>query len=84
MKDLDDVCEERINGHWVRRAVAEVLTAAARSPIRCPECHGRVRAHKEGTTGQRAHFEHMKRHEGCSLKKSTFSGRRARHPEALE
>lgn len=83
MLNENDVCEERINGRWSARTVAEVLAAAARGPIRCPECHGRVRAHKEGTTGQRAHFEHMRRHDGCSLK-STFNGRKTRHPDALE
>lgn len=83
MSDSEDICQERVNGQWVIRTIAEVQAAPARGPIRCPECHGPVRPHKQGTTGQRAHFEHRKRHEGCSLKKSTFNGRRSRHPDAL-
>lgn len=32
----------------------------------CRECGEPVRPHKEGTTGQAAHFEHKKRNPGCS------------------
>jgi len=32
----------------------------------CLECGEYVRPHKEGTTGQAAHFEHKKRNPGCS------------------
>lgn len=63
--------------------VADILRMEPRPLLRCPECHGRVRAHKEGTTGQRAHFEHFAAHSGCSLK-PTFRGVRSRHPEALD
>jgi hypothetical protein len=34
---------------------------------RCIECHEPVRAHKTGTTGQSAHFEHLKKNPRCSL-----------------
>jgi hypothetical protein len=33
---------------------------------RCAECHERVRVHKAGTTGQRAHFEHLQHNARCS------------------
>jgi hypothetical protein len=34
---------------------------------RCIECHEPLRAHKTGTTGQAAHFEHLKSNPRCSL-----------------
>ncbi len=36
-------------------------------PFRCRECNEFVRPHKEGTTGQAAHFEHRESSPGCSL-----------------
>ncbi len=33
----------------------------------CRECGEYVRPHREGTTGQGAHFEHRRRSPGCSL-----------------
>ena len=36
----------------------------------CPGCHQPVRAHKEGTTGQAAHFEHMTRNDMCAWDES--------------
>jgi hypothetical protein len=33
--------------------------------FRCVECGQRVRAHKKGTTGQAAHFEHMAANPRC-------------------
>jgi hypothetical protein len=35
--------------------------------FRCRECAELVRPHKEGTTGQAAHFEHRRRSSGCRL-----------------
>jgi|ERR1044071_5924816 hypothetical protein len=35
--------------------------------VYCRECGEQVRAHKTGTTGQAAHFEHLRRNLGCSL-----------------
>jgi formylmethanofuran dehydrogenase subunit E len=34
--------------------------------FRCSECGERVRAHKKGTTGQEAHFEHLAANSRCS------------------
>ena len=31
----------------------------------CSSCGQVVRAHKEGTTGQQAHFEHLKKNPAC-------------------
>jgi len=33
----------------------------------CRECGGRVRPHREGTTGQGAHYEHVPANPSCSL-----------------
>jgi hypothetical protein len=33
----------------------------------CVECGQPVRPHREGSTGQAAHFEHRERTKGCSL-----------------
>lgn len=79
MSDLDS-CEIRTADGWERVSVADALSRRGES-MRCPACHGPVRAHKEGTTGQRAHFEHLRSHDGCRLKQS-FSGTDSRHPDA--
>jgi hypothetical protein len=34
--------------------------------MRCPECRGKVRFHKEGVNGEVAHFEHTEANPGCS------------------
>jgi len=79
-----DECEIKVRGEWQRIEIAAALGMDSGGLMRCPECHGRVRAHKAGTTGQRAHFEHYGSHSGCSLKPCTFSGHRSLHPNALQ
>ena len=37
-----------------------------RRRFRCVQCGERVRAHKKGTTGQAAHFEHMSANPRCA------------------
>lgn len=76
------VGEIRLDGEWRPVDVDEVLAMAPRQQLRCIECRGAVRAHREGTTGQRAHFEHRVAHRGCS-RGSTFSGTGSAHPAAL-
>jgi predicted RNA-binding Zn-ribbon protein involved in translation (DUF1610 family) len=49
----------------------EIRGRKSPADFRCPECGERVRAHKKGTTGQEAHFEHLSSNPRCSL-----SGRR--------
>lgn len=39
----------------------------ASPPFRCRSCGERVRAHKRGTTGQAAHFEHLTANPACPL-----------------
>jgi hypothetical protein len=79
-----DECEIKIGGDWTVVGIDDALRSYGDEIKRCPECHGRVRAHKAGTTDQRAHFEHMVANPGCTLKAGTFSGRRARHPHAID
>ncbi len=40
-----------------------------RGSFRCVECGERVRAHRKGTTGQAAHFEHLQANPKCTLSK---------------
>jgi hypothetical protein len=80
VKGRTDECEIKLNGDWQAVGITAALDKYRGELMRCPECHGRVRVHKAGTTGQRAHFEHRTAHNGCSRSR-TFSGHRAFHPE---
>ena len=53
--------------------VAEALALRQRNPkiaFRCSKCGEPVRAHKKGTTGQAAHFEHFSKNQNCELSTS--------------
>jgi hypothetical protein len=82
MTNEQDICEVRTEQGWAKLHVAIALDMPFKPALRCPECHGPVRAHKRGTNGMRAHFEHLTLHEGCSLG-SNFDGRKRPHPDAL-
>ena len=75
-------CQIFAHGEWVQISLEKALTMHADRTLRCTECHGRVRAHKEGKDGQRAHFEHKSRHPGCS-RGNCFSGTSSLHPKAV-
>ena len=76
-------CELWNGRHWVSITIEQALELPSRRRKRCPECGGRVRAHKASDDGiMAAHFEHFERHPGCSLGDSFDSNRRP-HPEAL-
>ena len=74
--DLDEIasdidsCEIATPDGWEAISIDDALRRRG-EPMRCPACHGAVRPHKEGTTGQRAHFEHLKAEVGCRLREST-------------
>ena len=53
------LCEIEADGGWKLIGVATALGLPRNTPMRCPNCHRPARVHNEGTTGQRAHFEHM-------------------------
>lgn len=79
-----DVCEVQVRGAWVPVPLEQALNQLDASRLkRCIECHGRVRAHRQGDNGMRAHFEHVERHEGCSLG-PVFNGQKTPHPKALK
>ncbi|WP_166506998.1 hypothetical protein [Frigidibacter mobilis] len=82
MKDNTDTCEARLGGNWEVISVGVALALSPRPELRCIECGGPVRPHKQANNGMRAHFEHRSRHEGCS-RGSHFNGRRVPHPDAL-
>lgn len=63
---MSNVCEVRLKGTWTPIDLDAALRLAKSRVLRCIECQGRVRAHKEGVDGQKAHMEHEHRHKGCS------------------
>lgn len=67
---------------WEKIDIAEALPIRSEFLMRCCECHGRVRAHKEANNGMRAHFEHRRAHEGCRLS-TKYSGTDSLHPDAV-
>ena len=57
-----------LNGREIE--IEEALAIRKRDPkvvFHCTECGQRVRAHKLGTTGQAAHFEHLAANRKCPL-----------------
>jgi hypothetical protein len=79
-----DSCKAKVHGTWTSITIDEALGAYADYLKRCPECHGRVRAHRRAKNGMRAHFEHHRAHAGCSLSRGVpFSGHHSIHPEAI-
>ncbi len=82
LNKYEDVAEaEGISG-WVELSIADALSRRPGTRLRCIGCGGQLRAHKLGTTGQRAHFEHRERHEGCP-KVTYFDGKSRPHPHPL-
>ena len=71
------------NQTWTPIDLDHALTMPRSRRMRCPECHGRVRAHKAGQDGQKAHMEHYERHAGCS-RGDSFNGTPAPHHKALK
>jgi uncharacterized protein with PIN domain len=63
-----DTCELWANGVWQVVSVEDVLAKWTERKLRCVECKGAVRAHKQSADGvSPAHFEHREAHMGCSL-----------------
>ena len=75
-------CEIEVGGQWVVYNIDDVLQNDPPGRRRCVECHGVVKAHGVGKNGQAAHFEHGRRHSGCS-RCDKFSGVKSSHPQAL-
>jgi hypothetical protein len=82
--ELTDVAAELpIKGAWQTITLEQALGLDKSRRMRCPECHGQVRAHGVGKDGQRPHMEHKHRNKGCS-RGDCFDGHPAMHPKALK
>ena len=71
---------------WITIKVGEALGYGKeeRKRLRCLECHGRVKPMRAGPGGVPcAHFEHFRRHKGCS-RGDCFDGTKRIHLDALE
>lgn len=79
---VEQAAELFANKRWNMISVEHALSMPRSRVLRCPECQGRVRAHREGSTGQRAHMEHYERHKGCS-RGDCFDGTSRPHPRSL-
>ncbi|MDX7953922.1 hypothetical protein P7D22_22465 [Lichenihabitans sp. Uapishka_5] len=77
-----DMCEIKANGEWLPIGIVQALGMHPERLKRCPKCRGQVRAHRLGTTDQRAHFEHLRAHDGCS-RSVAFTGTRSPHPRQV-
>ena len=81
-----EVCEMRSGaGNWRRIGITEVLDTpkARRGVLRCPACHGPLRAHGAyAANAPRPHFDHLKAHRGCP-RTQAYEGRPQPHPDAL-
>ena len=80
---LIQICEIRNGPTWKQIGIQEGL-ALKGEDMRCHECHGKVVAMKQYSTGAKAHFEHVVAHKGCSTKERTFCGTKSLHPHALK
>ena len=78
----EDFCQVKVHGAWEAIDIADALKDHVGQVMRCPKCHGRVRAHKAYSDGARAHFEHYQAHPGCPLKPG-YSGIFSMHPNAI-
>jgi len=78
----ESTCELKIKGLREVITLEQALRLDKDRIKRCPECHGRVRAHGVGKSGT-AHFEHFENNPGCSLGYN-FDGIKRRHRRRLE
>jgi hypothetical protein len=79
---MDDSCEMKRRGEWVRITIEDALNRHSDKKMRCPACHGRVNAIPRSVNGVRAHFEHHAGHAGCP-RGDSYSGIPSPHPDAL-
>ena len=75
-------CELWANGCWQPIEIDLAVKMPKSRRMRCPECGGQVRAHRVGSSGQDAHFEHLERHKGCS-RGDCFDGAKRPHHRPL-
>lgn len=82
MEEESVACELFANRAWTPISLDHAMQMPRSRLLRCLECRGRVRAHRQGSDGQRAHLEHYERHTGCS-RGDCFAGVSTLHPRAL-
>ena len=75
-------CEVWRGSQWEKVDIVSALPIRSEYLMRCCECKGRVRAHREGINGMRAHFEHRIVHSGCS-RSTKYIGTDTLHPDAI-
>jgi hypothetical protein len=83
IQGMDYFCEIKSFGCWEQIPLEQALGMPKDRLMRCPECHGRVRAHSTGKNGEAAHFEHHERNPGCSLG-HYFDGTKKLHRKVIE
>ena len=81
--DSGPICELKIKGTWQAITLDQALRLDKGRLMRCPECHGRVRAHSAGRDGMSAHFEHRENNPGCYLGYN-FDGVKRKHRKSEE
>jgi hypothetical protein len=69
-------------GEWIRITIEDALNRHSDKKMRCPACHGRVKALPFSINGVGAHFEHYANHAGCP-RGDSYSGAPSPHPDAL-
>jgi hypothetical protein len=83
MSDVAETsCELRVSGWWQPTTLDEALELNPDRLMRCPVCHGRVRA-RHAENGVAAHFEHYIADPGCYLVDG-FDGNPRPHRRALK
>jgi hypothetical protein len=78
-----ETCELKNRGAWQPLSLEQALFLDKDRPKRCPECHGKVRAHGIGKNGEAAHFEHDEKNPGCSLIPQHFDGTKRMHRKPM-
>jgi hypothetical protein len=76
---MDDSCEVKRRGEWIRITIEDALNRHFDKKMRCPACHGRVKAMRASVNGVQPHFEH---HAACP-RGDSYSGIPSPHPDAL-
>lgn len=76
------ICDVWRGNRWEEIDITEALPIRSEYLLRCCECHGRVRAHRQANNGMPAHFEHRVAHSGCGLS-TKYSGKGSLHPDAV-
>ena len=78
------VCEVSVGDDWIAVSLVEARGRYALSRKRCSACHGAVNV--TGVyfqTPTKYVLSHRSPHDGCPLRRDTFSGTARPHPQAI-